>query len=1287
MGNKKPSSPTIPQFDGNFDSEHPSSSDDFKPPASKRKKKNRKSSQSHVSATKKDSQSSFVSAAKNSVSETLPNIIIPVGVAAPTTKTGHNSQAKQRVTFEQQRYPKRKRNQLQSFVVNYDQCSNDSTDVCICKTSACNNCPCSQGKDEVKRYFCDIYNIKECKVVLTDIQNDCFSKDGSKILLGKNKNDENISQQTPERKPKLRIKFKRSRTGNFYIKNSPKTPQVFSKKVEGGSTPTLQKHAKIKKENVEHEVVIEDLSFLAETGQTDFEDALYHLAFRSPDQSLSDNESLPECFSLSPCYSDVSEEFGLPDAPILEIPESPPRCPPLKVSDVLPQLSKYGSPIKEIENRTPRRCHDINIGRTLFSQVKESQTCDERPFVENTETPSIVSDINNEDETLSTTVIFETPIDDGANTTESAPVSFEKELFCDTVSRPLQHNRTAATDSFELDEAYTRKTLSYSFDPNNLESETTTPSSSDTLTDQQHKIHTVDESNIDLGPSSSNTITKQRRHKVCIADNDDNPGPSSSNTLTNQQHQIHTVDTNDSDPGASSSNALVDQQHEIHSVDTSGESLGPPSSDTLTEQRHKIHKIEISSNEPVIDDLPEGDEIESTPEKNDPHSNDNKKSLVNNDKKNPSLSPNKDGSLEISSSTITIRPKPKCSFLIRFDSDESSIVSKSTKSESFDKEDKNSESNIINNDTVSPIETDHHQRESDLFSPLMYDKDSFIFGSSGGGGSQQSNNNNDSDDCDAGSENYDQGGVAPRFVLSQEYDTIKSFQPQQQEENFSGQSSGSSGSTKSSHEQASLSLQPSPQFDSAENQAPKPIKPYESHEQVLENPQPTPQIEGCEVTAQSIDAESPKLIEELEKDDVVQSGTIQSPRSTDLNKDSSKIQKESHQPTKKQIQDVAASSVPPLFLKSTTAQHRPEETVPQLHTKLQVSHMQDIQEHQSIQLPLLPESPPSPPQINVIPSDHSPKHTTPSSTPPKKPRYVNQQHSPYHHNFGPPPASPYIEIASPEFEIVRSSKRSRLNSNNSETQGIRLFCRSPAQSDTHSKIVEQRQQDTNQDAVEIGPDDQMNQPTDFLLSPEYQMVQSFQDCPNDVVVDDAIAREKHTQPVKSMHKSSVENEEENSSQDLIKPVKPDRGVLRDVGESRLVPHLGKRLFVSGKPSGEVFLNDREDEISLPQQQHQHSSIEPAKQPNDRVSVSDNQNNNNNKNNNHNKNNNINNNNKNNNHNNNTSKEFVVIEPSIKPPSMQEVRETLSQHNLSETHNQGPFFSEDKDLQDKARYVV
>ena len=200
-------------------------------------------------------------------------------------------------------------------------------------------------------------------------------------------------------------------------------------------------------------------------------------------------------------------------------------------------------------------------------------------------------------------------------------------------------------------------------------------------------------------------------------------------------------------------------------------------------------------------------------------------------------------------------------------------------------------------------------------------------------------------------------------------------------------------------------MQPSPQFDSAENQAPKPIKPYESHEQVLEDPQPTPQIEGCEVTAQSIDAESPKLIEELEKDDVVQSGTIQSPRFTDLNKDSSKIQKESHQPTKKRIQDVAASSVPPLFLKSTTAQHRPEETVPRLHTKLQVSHMQDIQEHQSIQLPFLPESPPSPPQINVIPSDHSPKHTTPSSTPPKKPRYVNQQHSPsiilVHHQHHP----------------------------------------------------------------------------------------------------------------------------------------------------------------------------------------------------------------------------------------------------------------------------------------------
>ena len=49
-------------------------------------------------------------------------------------------------------------------------------------------------------------------------------------------------------------------------------------------------------------------------------------------------------------------------------------------------------------------------------------------------------------------------------------------------------------------------------------------------------------------------------------------------------------------------------------------------------------------------------------------------------------------------------------------------------------------------------------------------------------------------------------------------------------------------------------------------------------------------------------------------------------------------------------------------------------------------------------------------------------------------------------------------------------------------------------------------------------------------------------------------------------------------------------------------------------------------------------------------------------------------------------QMIILKPQKCPPSRQEILDSLSQHNLSETQNQDAFFSCDKDIADKARSV-
>ena len=697
----------------------------------------------------------------------------------------------------------------------------------------------------------------------------------------------------------------------------------------------------------------------------------------------------------------------------------------------------------------------------------------------------------------------------------------------------------------------------------------------------------------------------------------------------------------------------------------------------------------------MIDDIAEENLLDSAPERNDSSKNLNEINIPPlHDKKTnsePSSSPKRDCSLGNNSSTITIRPKRKCTFLIRFDSDEST-VSKSTKSESLDKEEKDAEA--PNNDTISPFDIDHHQRETDLFSPLMYDKDSFIFGNSVGDHSRQSNNN-DSDDGDdsIASGNIDGDArkkedvteIAPRFVLSQEYDTIESFQPQQQQQH-SGQSSGFSGS----HEKVSTpSPQPSLQSEGSREDAAQSINVESpnlisqhascgSREQASVPNQPlslqmSPQLEESrDRTVQPQDGELPKS----EENNALQPDIIQSPELYH-EKNSSQSQKELHQSTTNQNPDVAP---PPSLLSTTKTQLKSQDTVPPPNTESQMSQIQQQQQQQqSLELPLIPD-PPQPQQLqqsaNVVPSD-SPKHT-----PHHLIRDIKQQHQ---YNLDPLLASPNIEIASPEYEIVRSSKRSRLtiNKENSETRhnlpGIRLFCHSP-QNEASSKKDEQQQQsqhqpqqqqqqhqhqqqqqpeDPNQEALAIGPDHQMNQPVDFPLSPEYQMVQSCKNCPISGVAEDSDGNlmVKASINAGNVYKSDNDKERElPNSLESIEPVKPDKETSGDNKDTRSIPEEHGHQFESVKPiNSQDISGDDEGGKSIPEH-NQHSFIEPAKQLNNNnsIGISGDKN------------------------------EGFVIQPGIRPPSMQQVRDTLSQHNLSETHNQGPYFSDDKDLQDRTK---
>ena len=1127
----------IPQFDGNFDSDLPSSSDDFKSATSNQKKKNKKPSQSQQSQLLTPSMKKDCII----VSETSSMVSIPVA-STGFTKTRHNRQAKRKAPLEQRYYPKRKRSQPQAFFVNKEQCSSssnsDSINRCVCKTSACNSCPCSKRREELAEFFREIYNVRECKVLLTDIQN-CVSKD-NKMIHGNCKVVEDSSKRTPEqiRKPKLRMKFKRNRTGNFYIKNSPQTPPVFSKQPELCSTATSQLNSDTVSHE-EHEIVHEDLTFLTKKCETDFEDALYHLSFRSPvkNSSLVDNDSLPECFPLSPCYSDISEEFALPHGPIHEISESPTRCPTPEV-DVLPELSTYGSPVKELERPTPRRLlHDLNVGRTLFNQT-EPEACKEPSFVQNTETPPTFSNLTND--TLSTTVVFETPIDD--DVVEPNHAIFENELVCDTVPRPLQHHaKTRATNnSVELNEAYTKKTLSYSFDSNTT----------------------------DTGNSSA------------------------SRDFTNHQNEI-----------AASKKPI---------------------------NNFPVRSQEDNVSEKVV--LPKDDNLSN-------NSNSNKKLI--NDETNAAPSFNRDHSVEtdLSIAPIEKQHKPVCTFLIRFDSDDSS-VSKSTKSESLDKE----KVETPEDDTTTPIDTDHHQRESDLFSPLMYDKTSFIFGSAGDPQSKDAADDYDSttvSNSNGRRETNLEDEAVPRFVLSQEYDTIKSFQPQHM------QSSGSS-----SHDQTSMNTSPQQSLQPSPEPSPQLI----SGEEVvapISNVQTSPRQRTPQITE---DKSVKPDIELPEYESILNNFHLQQQFQSTANQDAAESPSTSD--TIQQLRPLG-----PQLLESALANYDGEITSPVI------------------------QSPPTPPQQQESTHSHSSKQITSSliATPPycgnmqidplqpvtspqesgnvvtcTSSRYEDQQahpcfiatppqHSPSqgYHNIN--PSSSNIDLVSPEYEMVRSSFTYRFaqqNKNTNNWPNNRLF--GQLLQNEATRICEQKQQqlpqDHNQEDSLLNPD--QIQPR-FAFSPEYQIIRNFQGYQEGIDGGDGDhSNDKDNSGYPSEHaQRSIETAGDNGDDDDDDDVIAVQNNLLNLGNPVSIRKLIGPIKSSKENSG---VDAGAKEKSLGSQ----DCVEPVK-PN--LKGSD-------------------------------DKGLIILRPGVEPPSIQQVRATLSQHQLPETHNQGPYFSEDRDLQDKTRYI-
>lgn len=695
---------TIPQFDGNFDSD--TSSDDFKKASFKHKKKqsakkNKKALKfTNSSKTLKEEQS-------QESSQTAPlTISIPVVAASKKTftKVTNTKPVKRKASGQQSQSSKRKRGDS-TFTVNNEHClkfidesipvaispysryrsraaANRTDETVSCKCPAALNT--KQNKMEYIKECYKLFKLRDLKVVLTDIRK---TPDYShyKHSYSNHGNRNQIAQTTPKkqeekrrgRKPKLKIKFKKNEgTGRFYIKSSPQTPQSTTE----GPTPeqatnrdctllrTAMKVEETSEEQVTHpsneidaEIEILDVSRLIVNNNDTFHDSLHKLSFESPMKYLSDQEhcdDLPECSALSPCYSDVSEEFAFPDVSLDEIPESPERQ-PVDPSDALPELSTYGTPTKVVsdEPATRRSILALKIGKALdFTPTQTIESND-----------SVIS--NNC--LTSSQMLKETPVIPVETPSESC---VQKELLCNTISQDEPTSEVVADGQYILN-----------------------------------------------------------RETFCAeADVDDNEN-------TDDKYLKRTL-------SYSLDYKEIDQASEDTAIDNENRTILPSETEleTLCEVKNKLKENDV--------------EIIQKTKDNDSRSSE---SALDTERKNP----------------------PICTFQIVFESNESSSnAGEASKSESFEQ----NKPAITESDEIISIETDLHQPEPDMLSPLMYDTGSFLFKTRKEGecDSEMGNDSVVSSNCDIKSgdlqlsskSNSPVRDLSLRFVDSQEYQNVNKVQ-------------------------------------------------------------------------------------------------------------------------------------------------------------------------------------------------------------------------------------------------------------------------------------------------------------------------------------------------------------------------------------------------------------------------------------------------------------------------------------------------------------------------------
>ena len=718
-----PKETTIPQFDGNFDTDA-SSSDDFKKTSLRHKMKvSTRNKKPSLTFTNPDQITKEEQSNSGFQDESLAMSIAVAPSKKRFTKVTNKKQVKRKTSREQSKNLKRKRGNP-IFTVHNESCLKfidesipaaispfSKYHAAVAETEETLSCKCptltsTKNKAEYIKECYKHFKLKDCKVELTDVKK-TFNSLQHTLSHTNYDNQNRMSQTTPTRRkrngkgkqPKLRMKFKKNKsTGSFYIKNSPQTPQSTT---EGGTvvqaaskeSPLLRTmvssedqvvqprnklsfHARMNeqqivkvKTEIDTDIEILDLSHLMQTDKGEYHDSLHKLSFKSPIKDSSNQEEskeLPGCSAVSPCYSDISEEFAYPNVSLDEIPESPERQPIVDTSDALPELSTYGTPTKFVVQPVTRR---------KISNVKQGKNLDFTPTQSSDDAIHLNSPVNNG--MLHTSQILK----DTPTTQVDIPSrsSMQKELICNTISCEEELISTIVSDKLdnsgsavsvvnvggneannENTDAYLTRTLSYSLDCKEM-----------------------------------NQITEK--------------------TTKDKENQI------------------------THSE---------------TEERHKDNSSDEVKNQLVETD------VEIMKENDDSH---------------------------ISAPSLDMERKkpPICTFKILFESNESSSShGETSKSESLEH---NKPVICDRSEEVTSIETDLHQPEPDMLSPLMYDTDSFLFKTREREicNSEMGDESVVSSNCEIKSGDLQlspqsrstiSSVISPRFVHSQEYENITTFQ-------------------------------------------------------------------------------------------------------------------------------------------------------------------------------------------------------------------------------------------------------------------------------------------------------------------------------------------------------------------------------------------------------------------------------------------------------------------------------------------------------------------------------